>query len=197
MTAFSLQERAEFYRQAFPDYPPLAVWGRWLYGVWEIGNNYRGRSGYYGEYPPGYLKRVRALFPEADKVLHLCAGRVASGYWPTEVKLDIRADVRPDVAGDSSRLPFKSGVFDLVLCDPPYTRADAQKYRTGTVNRRLTVKEASRVLRATGHLVWLDTQRPMFRKEQWKLVGAIALVRSTNHRVRLISIFENRYGLNT
>jgi hypothetical protein len=31
---------------------------------WIMGNDYRVKSSYYGGYPAGYLKRVRALFPD-------------------------------------------------------------------------------------------------------------------------------------
>ena len=54
------------------------------------------------------------------------------------------------------------------------------------------MREAARVTAPGGNLVWLDQKRPMFRKDQWRLWGAIGLVRSTNHRVRLVSIFERK-----
>jgi hypothetical protein len=31
---------------------------------------------------------------------------------------------------------------------------------------------------------------PMHRKDEWRTVGRIMLVRSTNHRVRCVTIFE-------
>jgi hypothetical protein len=42
------------------------------------------------------------------------------------------------------------------------------------------------------HLVWLDTVWPMHRKAEWRTVGRITLLRSTNHRLREVSIFERR-----
>ena len=41
-----------------------------------MGNDYRVQTGYYGGYPAGYLQRVRALFPEKRKVLHIFSGKV-------------------------------------------------------------------------------------------------------------------------
>ena len=63
-------ERADPYRTKPPGYP--AVWSRQglAAGCVERGNNYRG-SGYTGSYPPGYLKRIAALFPGPGLVLHL------------------------------------------------------------------------------------------------------------------------------
>ena len=40
-------------------------------GTWIMGNDYRVKSEYYGGYPAGYLRRIRALFPEKKSVLHL------------------------------------------------------------------------------------------------------------------------------
>ncbi|MND07635.1 hypothetical protein D3C83_297470 [compost metagenome] len=50
----------------------------------------------------------------------------------------------------------------------------------------------ARVTIVGGHLVWLDTTWPMHRKAEWRTVGRITIVRSTNHRVRMISIFERQ-----
>lgn len=58
------------------------------------------------------------------------------------------------------------------------------------VNRRAVLAALANITVEGGHLVWLDTVWPMHRKAQWRTVGRIALTRSTNHRVRDISIFE-------
>lgn len=36
----------------------------------------------------------------------------------------------------------------------------------------------------------IDQVWPMHRKAEWKTWGTIGLVRSTNHRMRLVSMFE-------
>jgi hypothetical protein len=41
-----------------------------------MGNSFHVRSGYYGSYPAGYLDRIRALFPDKRRVLHLFSGKV-------------------------------------------------------------------------------------------------------------------------
>ena len=41
-------------------------------------------------------------------------------------------------------------------------------------------------------VVWLDTVWPMHRKDTWRTVGRILLQRSTNHRVRLVTLFERQ-----
>ena len=83
-----------------------------------------------------------------------------------------------------------AGRFDLVLADPPYSSKDAEVYGTPMPNRAKVMRALARVTRPGGNLVWLDTRWPMHRKDQWRCWGHVALVRSTNHRVRLVSMFE-------
>ena len=40
-----------------------------LYGTWVMGNTYTVKSSYYGGYPHGYLKRIKALFPDKQNIL--------------------------------------------------------------------------------------------------------------------------------
>lgn len=51
-------------------------------GTWITGNDYRIKSAYYGGYPAGYLRRIRALFPDKRRVLHLFSGKVELGALP-------------------------------------------------------------------------------------------------------------------
>lgn len=74
----------------------------------------------------------------------------------------------------------------MAAADPPYTPQDAKKYGVKMVNRIHALIELARVVRAGGHLAWLDTMKPMYRKKEWRLFGEIAVVRSTNHRVRML-----------
>jgi hypothetical protein len=60
------------------------------------------------------------------------------------------------------------------------------------IDRGKVFRSLARVTEPGGHVVWLDTVWPMHSKEEWRTVGRICLIRSTNHRVRLISIFERQ-----
>ncbi len=188
MKDYSLVERAQFYTKAFPTYPPLFADGRWLSGVWLLGNNYKG-NGFYGAYPPGYLKRVNALFPDAEKALHLFSGSLPQGNY---VRFDCNVLLTPDVVGEAEKLSqhFARESFDFILADPPYSAEDAKRYGTVMINRSKILRECWSVLRNDGYLGWLDTMLPMFRKTEWHLCGLICVVRSTNHRVRLLSLFK-------
>ena len=42
------------------------------------------------------------------------------------------------------------------------------------------------------HVVWLDQVLPMYRKDEWSIQAVIGMVKSTNHRFRVITIFEKK-----
>jgi len=88
------------------------------------------------------------------------------------------------------QLEQNSARFDLILADPPYSPEDAEKYGVRMPNRREVTRALAQVCRPGGILVWLDVVWPQHRKEEWRTWGQIGLVRSTNHRVRLVSFFE-------
>lgn len=190
----TLHMRAAWYNKTFPQFPDshLLASDRWLQGNWILGNDYRG-SGYYGSYPPGYLKRMAAIFQDRERILHLFSGSLAP---PTGavVSVDIRVTetVRPRVQADARHLPFADETFDLVYADTPYSVADAVRYGTSMPSRKAVLTAVHRVVAPGGFLVWMDTVLPMYRKDKWHWCGAIALWRSTNHRIRGVSIFERR-----
>jgi hypothetical protein len=58
------------------------------------------------------------------------------------------------------------------------------------VDRRAIVRQCAQVLDRGGLLVWLDTQVPQYRKVDLKHFGTIAVIRSCNQRVRVVSVFR-------
>ena len=48
--------------------------------------------------------------------LHVCCGRSPLG----DMRFDSDPEVKPDIVGDASKLPFDDESFESVLCDPPY-----------------------------------------------------------------------------
>lgn len=162
-----------------------------MLGVWNIGNSYKG-SGYYGAYPPSYLKRIKSMFPDKQRALHLFSGSVKDESATT---FDMNPDLKPDEVGDAHRLSsyFKiPNLFDLILSDCPYSKEDAVHYGTPMINRFTVVKEAVKVMAKGAHLCWMDTVLPMYRKAELARVGEIMITRSTNHRVRAVFIFEKK-----
>lgn len=160
-----------------------------IVGTWVMGNNYRVSSNFYGGYPHGYLKRIKALFPEKKNVLHLFCGKVDTEILPGKT-VDINPELNPDYIDDAQSLeqvPLEQ--FDLVLADPPYSVEDAIHYQTSMIKRNKVVKALDR-LPSGAHIVWLDQVLPMYRKDTFKVVGYIGMVKSTNHRFRVITILE-------
>lgn len=192
----TLDERVQAYRIAFsqfPDsWPVVSPSGRWLTAVWLLGNAYKG-SGYYGAYPPSYLKRVQALFPEFEPEvwMHLFSGSLRPEV--QGMRIDSRASgdgvIPPTIVADAHYLPFGPAVFPIVDADPPYTKTDAKRYGTKSVNKPKVMRELARVAAVGGHVVWLDTTLPIYRKTEWHHWGMICVQRSVNHRVRLCSLF--------
>ncbi len=191
----TLADRAAAYAVAFPDQPAshlrlVREQGRdVLYGRWVLGQDYRNKTSYYGAYPPGYLARVMALFPDAlgSETMHVFSGSLPEGNYircdvqrPAELRCDI-LDVPAHVGADR---------FRLLLADPPYTSADSKKYGTPPLNKRGALSALAAIAHSGAHLCWLDTIWPMHSKREWLTVGRIAITRSTNHRLRDLSIFE-------
>jgi SAM-dependent methyltransferase len=156
-------------------------------------HNYRG-SGYYGAYPPDYLERVWALFPDkrGKRVLHCFSGSLPVGTYGlrVDIKFNTIGSVRPDIQADAQALPFVEAAFDLVLADTPYGPFHARRYGTRMPVRAVVMRELARVTARGGFLVWLDTKLPMFRKTDWYWCGAVQVIRSTNHDYRGAAIFQ-------
>jgi hypothetical protein len=214
----TLAERAVSYNTAFAKFSaqapmsandewyehPLIATKRWLIGVWMIGNDYRNKRKYYGQYPPTYLRRIMWIFPDCTRILHLFSGSLTKGdiedlmekvgrkkgYWVAD-RFDLNEEYEPEFVGEAldmaTIVPTKR---DLIIADPPYSEEDAQHYGKCLVNRNKVVKECYKVLKPGGFLVWLDQVEPMYRKDKLNLCGTINVIRSTNHRVRDVFIWE-------
>lgn len=185
---------ANYHRETgFPQSLFIAGDGR-VVGTWIMGNDYRVKSAYYGGYPAGYLRRVAALFPDRRRVLHVFSGKVDLSAMPGDT-VDLNATLSPTWVADAHDLaavPLHE--YDLILADPPYSVEDAERYQTTMVQRNVVVRSLARGARPGTHLVWLDQVLPMYRKDEWSIEAVIGMVKSTNHRFRVVTIFR-RLGL--
>lgn len=183
---------------SYPQSLFVAADGR-VVGTWIMGNNYTVKSEYYGGYPAGYLRRIKALFPDKRRVLHLFSGKVDLSIIPgdtVDLALSL-ALVHPpgtgmhytDDAQTLERVPL--GDYDLVLADPPYSIEDAERYQTSMVKRN-KVMSALRGLSWGTHVVWLDQVLPMYRKDSFSIDACIGMLKSTNHRFRMITVFRRQ-----
>lgn len=185
----SLQDRADAYNAKWPVRPSMWVSQNWLMGVWNIGACYKG-TGYYGEFPYGYLDRLMVLWSDKKNILHLFSGSLPAGPY---TRVDINPAVSPDVVCSAEEVAqFVKGPFDLVIADPPYQRDDAVRYGYKLPNKAKVMREIAKVVNKGDHLCWLDERLPMYRKTEWKRISEILVTRSTNHRVRATFIFERQ-----
>ena len=153
-----------------------------------MGNDYRVKSEYYGGYPAGYLRRIRALFPDKRRPLHLFSGKVDIAAFPGDT-VDVNPALAPTYVDDAQTLlsvPLEQ--YDLVLADPPYSIEDCEHYGTTMVKRNVVMRALQR-LPAGAHVVWLDQVLPMYRKDCFSQDAVIGMWKSTNHRFRGITIF--------
>jgi len=172
----------------FPRSVFLSEDGR-IVGTWIMGNAYGVKSGYYGGYPAGYLKRIKALFPDKKNALHVFSGRVDQSAWPGDT-VDLNPDMEPTFLDDAQSLELVPlGNYDIILADPPYSVEDSEHYQPTMVKRNKVMRALSDVKSGT-NVIWLDQVLPMYRKDTWKIIGVIGMVKSTNHRFRVITIFE-------
>ena len=202
----SLADRVEAFKAAFPkreaSWPWIVQEGigaerhEVLYAIWVIGQDYRNKTRFYGAYPHGYLDRVMAFFPELKTpafpghVLHVFSGSLPAS--PHYERCDLVEDAEIPVSVYDLPKIILNHRPRLILADPPYSREDATNYGTPMVDRRRAMRALAQVADRGRHLVWLDTVWPMHRKAEWITVGRILLQRSTNHRTRVITIFERR-----
>jgi len=159
-------------------------------GTWIMGNDYRVKSGYYGGYPAGYLRRIAALFPDRKRVLHVFSGQVDLTAMPGDT-VDSNPAMNPTWVADAhdlSTVPLST--YDLVLADPPYSVEDAERYQTTMVQRNVVMRSLAAGMSADARVVWLDQVLPMYRKDEWSIEAVIGMVKSTNHRFRVTTIFR-------
>lgn len=185
-----LEDRIDNYvrETKFPRSLFVSADGR-IVGTWIMGNDYRVKSAYYGGYPAGYLRRMKALFPDKRRVLHLFSGKVELDALPGDT-VDINRRLKPTYVDDAQTLhqvPLEQ--YDLILADPPYSVEDAERYQTTMVKRNSVMRALQRVMAGT-HIVWLDQVLPMYRKDAFAIDGVIGMVKSTNHRFRVATIFR-------
>jgi hypothetical protein len=187
----NITERIKNYnnKSGFPESLFLGGDGR-IVGTWVMGNNYQVKQKFYGGYPHGYLNRIKLLFPDKKNTLHLFSGCVDTEIFPGKT-VDINSDRNPDYIDDAHTLngvPLEE--FDLILADPPYSVEDCDHYQTTMIKRNVVMKNLGERLKSGTHVVWLDQVLPMYKKVNLKTIGYIGMVKSTNHRFRVVTIFE-------
>ena len=182
----NVQTRVDNYHKEFPKYSKLIVNRDVIEGIWVMGNNYTTKTSLYGAYPYGYLKRVHALFPKTDKMLHLFSGSL-----PESDEYD-KVDYNTGIDAENMSEVIPNNYYSLILADPPYSIEDCDHYGCCMVKRNIEFKECYKVMETGGHLIWLDQVLPNYKKIEFDIVGRIGMVKSTNHRFRVVTIFKKK-----
>lgn len=162
----------------------------WAYGVWYCGTSFT-KVKLYGQYPPTFLKRALALFPEAKDILHAPSGQLQD-LPPGHVTMDMYSDDvrKPMFQGNCDNMPFADGSFDLVLSDPPYSEEDSRLYGCAKFPEKKFMSECRRILRPNGYLGFLAYHYPSYRRDEWQLKGLFAVVTGFSRRTRMFSVFQ-------
>ena len=144
-----------------------------------------------GGYPRGFIEWACELMgcQDPDAILHLCSGSVATG-----TRVDVRAEMKPDIVADCRSVPLPDESFDFILADPPYSEEYAanlygtkQHYpKPGQIMR-----EASRLLRPGGKVGLLHFQVPMIRKPL-RIVGVYGVTTGCGYAIRAWTLAEKR-----
>jgi hypothetical protein len=174
------------------DYRPIA-------DVWMLA---RPKVPYYGAYPNGFLELARVFFGSRyAPILHVCGGH-AKQYptWrtvcPVDRTLDLDPLTQPDYVQDA-RQPLPRNPADRlwlgILCDPPYTMADAEHYRVGQTvlpSAGALLKNALAAVRVGGRVGMLHYELPRPPATSVKFIAAIAVVAGFGNTMRCFSVFE-------
>lgn len=165
---------------------------------------------YYGAYLGGFPERARWLLGASidEPVLHVCGGMARfypypAGFGPQDATLDIDPATEPDFLQDA-RQPFPEhtrthGIIPAenwraILIDPPYSEADANKYKAGSAVYPLPntlIKNALAVLPIGGRVGLLHYSLPA-QPSDAKFIAAVGVLCGFNNRIRCFSVFEKR-----
>ena len=180
-----LKDRVNNYHIKFPKYSKLIINRDCIEGIWVMGNNYKTKTNLYGAYPHGYLERIYSLFPLIPKKsLHLFSGSLPESdeYDKVDYNTGIDAEDMSDILPEN--------FYERIYADPPYSVEDCDHYGCCMVKRNVVFNECYKIMKSGGILIWLDQVLPNYKKIQFKIIGRIGMVKSTNHRFRVITIFE-------
>ena len=146
-------------------------------------------KGEWGLYPKGFVAwAARILRAQPDRILHVCSGRLPPGTGAARV--DLRKEVLPDVVANGGALPFRTGVFDAVMIDPPYSVEYAKDlYGTEYPRPSHLLREASRVTRSCGRVGILHFLVPM-PPPGCRVELVRGVTQGCGYRIRAFTVFE-------
>jgi hypothetical protein len=165
---------------------------------------------YYGAYLGGFPERARWLLGASieEPILHVCGGMARhypypAGFGANDATLDLDEETQPDFCQDA-RAPFPThtrtyGIIPAtpwraILIDPPYSEADADKYKVGAAvypTPNALIKNALAALPIGGRVGLIHYSLPAQPKDA-KFIAAVGVLCGFNNRIRCFSVFEKR-----
>lgn len=159
-----------------------------------------GGRKYYGAYLGGFPERARALLGVnlESPVLHVCGGMsrhypYRGGFGPNDKTLDLDPTCEPDYLQDAGAGPYPGG-FQAMLCDPPYSEADAAHYAVGAAaypKPNAIIRHALDALPLNGRVGLIHYILPSPPKGS-RFVAAVGVLCGFNNRIRIYSVFEKQ-----
>lgn len=142
---------------------------------------------YPGGFPLYFERKLIAflqLMPGA-RILHPFGGKAEYG-----IRIDLDPSVQPDIVANAEMLPFQDNTFDLVICDPPYTKELAKSiYNCPGPKFGKWSKEAVRVCKEFG-FICLYHWVMMPRLPATALKSRIVILQRTWGRPRVATILQ-------
>lgn len=127
-----------------------------------------------------------------DESAHCPSGSL-NGSTPGMTVDLVRDEARqPKIVASADCLPFDDGAFDLVLSDPPYSKADAARYGTPPYPLKRSMDEFGRVLAPGGYFGLLHFFYPPFRRANWQMVALIGVCVGSNRKMRMFAVFQKQ-----
>lgn len=145
-------------------------------------------AGVFGMYPSSLIPRLLPwLQCDRSRILHLCSGGLPPGEG---IRVDIRADAKPDFVADARKLPFGDSSHDAVLLDPPYTEHYARELYGQKYPRPVDLlREAVRVVKPNGRIGFVHYIVPN-PPDGAHFVKSLGLSIGFGYPMRVVTIYE-------
>lgn len=88
------------------------------------------------------------------RCVHVCCGKT---HFPFAINIDIDVNSNADIIADMFHMPFRSNIFDTLICDPPYRLAIHKRAKWVFEIKRVVRKRlGSRILLKTDFIPFFD-----------------------------------------
>ena len=159
------------------------------------------KSKYIGSFPLHFEIKLCTLLeidPKKHKILHPFGGGAEFGDTvdlPSQRAFLAEFGITPTFWGDAHDLHWiEDNTYDLVVCDPPYSNAEAKKlYSIDTqLKRTQWISEAKRVCKNDGYIaLYHRNLLPRPKGCSWEYLIAIAT--RIEHHAQLCGVFRKKY----